>query len=266
MKFSVLMSLYNKELPFNLDACLKSILINSVKPNQIILVYDGYISDELNSVVEKFSNSLPIKIIKLETNHGLGYALNVGMRYCDHDWIFRMDTDDLCTPERFKKQINFINNNQTLSICGGNILEFDESNNKLTKTVPCSYEDIIETLKLRSPFNHMTVAFRKNAVLSVGGYPEILHMEDYYLWIKILAAGFKAKNMSATLVEARAGVSMLQRRRGFSYIRSEYILAKAKVAYKIDTPLYATLAFIIRSIARVLPVFLLSYFYKKYLR
>ena len=63
---------------------------------------------ELESIVTQYSAILPIKIVRLPENVGLGKALNEGMKHCSYDWVFRMDTDDICLPDRFEKQIEFI--------------------------------------------------------------------------------------------------------------------------------------------------------------
>ena len=108
MDFSVLLSLYHKEKPQFLRECLESLKNQTLSATEIIMVFDGTISSELEEVVRQFITILPIKIIRLPQNVGLGKALNEGLKYCSYNWVFRMDTDDICLPERFSKQLAFI--------------------------------------------------------------------------------------------------------------------------------------------------------------
>ncbi len=267
INFSVLMSLYYKETPSNFDICLQSILQQSLTPSEIIIVLDGPLSKELNIYINNLNlnNPILIKLIPIFKNIGLGAALNLGLQHCSNEWIFRMDTDDFCTPDRFKKQLEYINNNADLVLLGSYTEEFDSllSHSIGYRKVPCSHSDIISYIKRRNPFNHMTVAFRKDVIQSVGGYEHHLYMEDYNLWIRVIAAGHQVGNIDEVLVNVRGGDSMIKRRKGLTYIKSELQLAKLKIEKNIDSPLSAYLNFIIRSIPRLLPTYMLSKIYKK---
>lgn len=265
MNFSILISLYNKENPANLHSSLLSIKNNTIHPDQIVIVFDGPINNELSDIVFSFMNLLPIDVVKLPDNVGLGNALNIGLTKCSHNIIFRMDTDDICLPNRFEKQINYIKENPHISLMGSNTEEFSEdmtiSNGY--RNVACEHCDIITLAKKRNPFNHMTIVFKKNAVLAVGGYQHHLYMEDYNLWLRLIAAGYKTHNLQDILVNVRAGSSMVSRRKGLTYIKSEFQLAKLKIKLKIDSPFSATVIFFMRSIPRILPTSILNIIYKK---
>ena len=109
-KFSVLMSVYEKENPKYLDLALKSIERQTVKPSEIILVEDGVIPNRLQEVIlnhkEKFGNGF--KIIYSSINRGLGNALRLGTDYVSTNWIARMDSDDYSVPNRFEQQLDLI--------------------------------------------------------------------------------------------------------------------------------------------------------------
>ncbi|HDS3819188.1 TPA: amylovoran biosynthesis protein AmsE, partial [Morganella morganii subsp. morganii] len=104
--------------------------------------------------------------------------------------------------------------------------------------------------------------FNKKAIESVGGYQHHLYMEDYNLWIRIISSGYKVANLNEILVQVRGGGSMIKRRKGASYIKSEFKLSQLKIQNKIDSPLNSYFVFFIRSIPRLFPTFLLSFFYK----
>ena len=111
----------------------------------------------------EFETKLPLKLVKLPQNRGLGKALNEGLLHCAYDWVFRMDTDDICVPERFEKQVAFIEQHPESIIFGGQIAEFGKNVNDIVayRNVPTSAQEIIKFTQKRCPFNHMTVAYQK---------------------------------------------------------------------------------------------------------
>ena len=101
-KYSVLMSLYIKERPEYLDLAIKSIVEQSLKPDEIVIVKDGKITSELQEILDKYKSIYPelFKIIGYEKNRGLGLALNYGLKHCSNELVARMDTDDISKPDR----------------------------------------------------------------------------------------------------------------------------------------------------------------------
>ncbi|WP_241618939.1 glycosyltransferase, partial [Rosenbergiella epipactidis] len=188
IKFSVLMSLYKNEKSEYLSSCLESLANQTVKPTEIIVVIDGPISEELYKVIKDFKYILPIIIKPLDKNVGLGKALNYGLGFCNYNYIARMDTDDICLPERFEKQLEYMISNPKVSLLGSSIIEFDK-NYEREKNLPVDNVDIIKFAKWKNPFNHMSVFFKKEDVIKLGGYKHHLYMEDYNLWLRIIDAG-----------------------------------------------------------------------------
>lgn len=265
MKFTVLLSLYHKESARYFEQCLKSIRENTAQPDQIVIVYDGPVGNELDDVAKTFLSYLPIEIIKLPHNLGLGKALNHGLKFCKNNYVLRMDTDDVCLPDRFENQIRYLENNPEVVLLGGAINEFDESM-RISQGIRFSvseHDDIKQYSKKRNPFNHMTVAFKKNVIEDIGGYQHHLFMEDYNLWLRVIAAGYLTHNMSEILVNARAGANMVLRRKGIRYIKSEVQLARLKYRLKIDSFAGAVGCALIRIIPRLLPLAALEFVYKK---
>ncbi|MFR3121457.1 MAG: glycosyltransferase [Proteus mirabilis] len=263
-KFSVLMSIYNKEEEKNLLECLDSLKKQLVKPTETIIVYDGPIRKELDDIIEKYSTALNIIKIKLEKNVGLGQALNIGLTHCKNEIIARMDTDDIAIPSRFKIQLSYFSKDPDLAVLGSNIDEFIISTSETTGTrkVPSEYNDIKKYALFKCPLNHMTVMFRKKIVQDVGSYIHHHYMEDYNLWLRILASNHKILNVEQSLVYARVNKNTLLRRRGLSYIKSEYKLAKLKKSLKLQKRVSSILTFILRASPRLLPPFILKLIYK----
>ena len=139
-------------------------------------------------LLDEYKNDYPelFKYVQLEKNVGLGKALEIGINECSYDLIARMDSDDICHPERFEKQINFLKNNPDIKVLGSWIAEFETSPEKIEsiRKVPANYEEIKEYAKTRCPLNHMTVVYWRDAVLDAGNYQTLMWNEDYYLWAK----------------------------------------------------------------------------------
>lgn len=271
MNFSILMSLYHKENPLALEQCFQSIWRDqTVQPSEIILVLDGPIGDELRQCVDKWQHAIGqiLEVVPLEQNVGLGKALNEGLKHCSNEWVFRMDTDDICTPDRFEKQVEFINNNQNVVLFGGQVLEFDNEpkDSQVLKEVPTANEEIRKFALKRCPFNHMTVAYKKSVINELGGYQHHLFMEDYNLWLRVIGSGYTVANLPDIVLYARVGNGMHARRKGLEYIKSEKQLLNLKKQLKLQNPIYANMLFLIRSAFRLLPSTLLGKIYNTFLR
>ncbi|WP_192894326.1 glycosyltransferase family 2 protein [Rodentibacter pneumotropicus] len=266
MKFSVLMSLYIKENPRFLRECFESLAAQTHQADEIVLVFDGAVTEELEAVVSEFEKQLPLKLVKLPQNQGLGNALNEGLKHCSYNWVFRMDTDDICVPERFAKQVAFIEKYPDTIIFGGQIAEFGENVNDIVayRRVPVEAQDIVKFTQKRCPFNHMTVAYQKSAVINCGGYEDL--QEDYYLWIKLVAQGQSVANLPDILVYARVGNGMVGRRRGLNQAKAEWRLFKLKYRLGIQNLASGLFIFILRSASRLLPTSLLKATYNQFLR
>ena len=244
-KFSVCMSVYKNDRPEYVDIAIQSIFIKqTVKPNEIVLVVDGPISMELESLIDNYSTKYSeiFTIIKLEKNQGLGNALRVAVEKVKYDWVARMDSDDIAAPDRFEKQKSFLQANLDVDIVGGQITEFIdvESNIVGLRNVPVLSADINVYIKARCPFNHMTVMFRKDKILAVGNYIDWHYNEDYFLWIRMFLAGCQFANLPETLVNVRVGKEMYQRRGGWKYFLSEAKLQK----YMFDNDIIGVIRFV----------------------
>ena len=220
-KFSVLMSLYIKEKPEYFDQCMQSILNQSAFPDEIVIVLDGPVQDLMYEVLDYYKKNLPdlIHIVSYPENKGLGYALAVGVDACSNELIARMDTDDIARKDRFELQLNEFLKHPELDICGSQIDEFETDPSVIvaSRTVPLSDAEIKEYQKRRDAFNHMTVMYKKSAVLKAGNYRPCPLMEDTYLWVRMIQSGAVCANLPESLVYARIGTDMYERRGGWAY-------------------------------------------------
>ncbi|WP_233218468.1 glycosyltransferase [Photobacterium sp. GB-210] len=260
---SVLISIYYREESDNLDLCLKSLFQQSMKAKEIIIVHDGPLTDDLYECLSYWKVKLPIVEVILEKNVGLGCALNIGLNRCQYDLVARVDTDDINLPNRFEIQYEYMSKNIHIAMCGSHISEFEENPEQIVSMRKVPVGDAIKKFIFkRNPFNHMTVMYRKSAVINSGSYQDLKFMEDYYLWIRMYLKGFELDNLDMVLVNARIGNGMLERRKGFDYYKSE--LRFMKYLLNADVPNKPRIAgrFLIRSHIRLLPKSLLRRVYK----
>lgn len=234
-KFSVLTSVYKNDNPKFVEEALLSIINNSVKPDEIVMTIDGPVSDEIHKVLDAFAKKhSELKLIQLEKNRGLGLALREGLSHCKNELVARMDSDDICDSKRFEKQLRFMEENN-FDISGGFISEFIESPDKpiSTREVPLTQAEISKRIKLRNPFNHVTVIFKKSKVEAAGSYQDMHYVEDYFLWCRMHLAGCSMGNMSDVLTYVRVGEDVYLRRGGLKYFKSQKKLFKFMYEKKI---------------------------------
>jgi glycosyltransferase involved in cell wall biosynthesis len=259
--YSVLMAVYYKEKPENLVASIDSMMNQTLRPSEIIIVKDGPLTPELDDRIEEYIRQYDqlFSIVKIIERKGLGYALKVGIEQCKYELIARMDSDDISLPERCERQINMINGNPNLSIVGSNIAEFNDSTENITayRTVPENHEEIVNFAKKRSPFNHPTVLFKKSAVLECGNYREWPKCQDYDLFVRLLSSGYRGYNLQENLLYMRAD-SLYNKRKS----KSRKSALEAGISKWYDF-LFSVIA---QTILYILPAQLTQGIYYKFLR
>ena len=222
-KFSVLLSIYIKEKPEYARACFESLLCQTIKADEWVIVEDGPLTDELYALLDEYESKYPnlLNRVPLRENRGLGLALNEGVLHCKNELIARMDTDDIAVADRFEKQLEMFERNPQLDICGSHIKEFSTTPETITsiRKVPITDKEIKAYQKRRDSFNHMTVMYKKSAVLNAGNYQHAPLMEDTLLWVNMILSGAYCENIDDYLVFARTGENMFKRRGGYSYLK-----------------------------------------------
>ena len=139
-----------------------------------------------------------------------------------------MDSDDIAYPDRCEKQMAVFNVHPEVSICSGIVEEFttDPNTADAKRVPPETNAEIVEFAKKRNPFNHPCVMYKKSAVEAVGSYQDFYLLEDYYLWLRMLMAGYQGYNIQEPLLHMRAGLDMYLRRAGWKYIKAQTKLFK----------------------------------------
>lgn len=223
-KYSVLISLYIKENPKYLRLAIQSMIDQTVRPDEIVIVKDGRITEELQSVLDEYMSKYPFlfNIVSYEKNQGLGIALNYGLEYSKNELIARMDADDISKPDRCEKQLKMFDEHPDLAIVGSYVDEFYATPDKVTsvRVVPTTHEAIYEFAKRRSAFNHPVVMYKKSAVIGVGGYGDLRRNQDVDLFGRMLFSGYKAANIDESLLWFRSNNELAKRRKSWENTKS----------------------------------------------
>lgn len=267
--FSVLMSLYYKEKPEYVEECFQSLLRQTVQADEWLVVEDGPLTDELYAVLNRYEKEHPglIKRVPLPVNQGLGLALQAGVPACSNEIIARMDTDDIAREDRFEKQLAEFTKDPELDIAGSHIDEFEDTPDTIVakRIVPLTDDEIKKYQRKRDSFNHMTVMYKKKAVLDAGNYQSCPLMEDTYLWVRMMKNGAKCMNIDDSLVYARIGKDMFDRRGGWSYFKKYRTGRKMVYATGYISWLDYVSTIIIQFIVALVPGRLRGWIFKKML-
>ena len=263
--FSVLMSVYSKTNSAYLDEAISSVwTAQELKPSELVIVYDGQVSQSVETVTKKWKKELGTLMVevKIPRNGGLANALNKGLEKCSYELVARMDDDDVSLPSRFLCQIQYMMNHPDVAILGTQVEGCSQnlSNVLVKKKLPTNRKDIVNFSRYRCPFNHPSVMFRKSIIKKMGGYPRI-YPEDYPLWVKIIACGYGVANLPQVLVHMRLEEA-IYRRRGLKFLIGE--LRMFRFMYKIGHLSFPQflLNCIIRSFVRLSPQFIKKKLYE----
>lgn len=217
--FSVLMTVYHKERPEFLEASVDSVIaLQTLKPTELVLVKDGPLTKDLEDSIAALEKRYSIlRVFEIEQNVGQGKASAFGLAKCSHDWVARMDSDDVSVFDRFEKQFEYISENPSTVALGGQMQEFSTNigDSSIIRRVPTSYNEIVEFSKRRNPVNNVTTVFKKSVVEENQIESQLRFAEDYELFVRLLIAGYKIANLEDVLVYARVGDSIAKKRSGF---------------------------------------------------
>lgn len=266
--FSVLMSVYRKENPEFLWQALDSVFDQTAVPTEVVLVEDGPLTDELHALLDDYGNSHPeLKRVPLPENRGLGLALQEGILHCSNELVARMDTDDISVATRFERQLAEFEKNPGIDICGSHIKEFEGTPDHIVaeRRVPLTHDDCKRYQRRRDAFNHVSVMFRKTAVLKAGNYQHCPLMEDTLLWANMFKTGATAMNIDDYLVLVRIGKDMYERRGGMAYFK-KYRKAR-RVIYQTGFISWWDYAYtiVIQFVVAIIPNSLRGFVFKKIL-
>ena len=218
MRFDVICSIYIGTTASELNQMLLSLVNQSYKSFGLIIVIDGPIRNEIPQILAEYQSKLNVHLIERTENRGLAYSLNEAINFSEADYIFRIDTDDRCLPNRLEMQIKHLQVNKDVTLLGAACI-IQGDGDEYTVQYPLTTSDIRRTVSYRNPFCHSSIVVRRQTVVNAGGYPQA-YPEDYLLWIRLICQGEKCANLPNALVVMKQG-SSFHRRRGLLFLRGE---------------------------------------------
>ncbi len=262
-RISVLMGIYN--CADTLPEALDSLYTQTYKDFKIILCDDGS-KDNTYEIAQEYASKYDnIVLIKNDRNRGLNYTLNHCLEYADTELVARMDGDDISKPERFEIQVKFLDEHPEYGVvsCPGSM--FDENGifriNKGNGEVKST--DFIRG----TPIGHAESMSRTEVLKSVGGYTvddNLIRVEDYHLWFKVYAAGYKLYQMPESLYLVRCGAERIARRNWKNRKNEMYV---KHIGYKmIGLPWYYHIFIFEPIVKHILPRFIYEYFHRNMYR
>jgi glycosyltransferase EpsE len=238
-KISILMAVYNAEK--TLDEAVASILAQTYQNWQFIIC-DDCSTDGTYDKLLQYKEQYPDKfvIIKNETNSKLAYSLNHCLQYADGEYIARMDADDISLPERFERQVEYLDAHSDIAVVGTSMIRFDE-NGDFSELLSYQNPDRY-ILKTAVPYFHATIMMRKEAMDIIGGYTVAKRTErgqDLDLWFKFYANELIGANLVECLYKVREDRDAIKRRKlkyDLCFVKTRLIgfkLLKFPFAWKI---------------------------------
>ena len=292
LKISVIMSIYKSDVPEYVRIALDSLLNQTRLPDEIVIVADGPVPAELEQVVKSLTPSPSPKgegnkdgegdlkpetrdlkpivtYLPQEKNGGLGEAMRIAVEAAKYPYLARMDSDDICLPDRFEKQMKCFEEDPELSIVGGMITEFDgvPENIIAERILPLDDAGIKKMMRGRCAVNHVTVIFKKEDLLRSGNYQPFWKQEDHYLWARMMEHGCKFRNIPDIVVNVRSGRDQLARRGGWRFYKSVVRVFWYMYKHKLISFGYFLYICAVRGIVQLLmPNWLRTWVYMKFLR
>lgn len=252
--FSAIGAIYINTKITELDLTIQSLLSQSRPFDEIILYVDGPIVKELDEYITSLPDS--ICILWGQENLGLAHALNCCANSASSDWLVRYDTDDINEVDRLEKIELALNKEKAANLVCSDIAEFDKDPKKIISyRRSSSQEAFLKSIWLKCPINHVSVAIRRDYLIDNGGYP-LKPAEDYHLWLKLYRKDLRILYIPLPLVRVRVDESLLQRRVGLTYVKTEYSILVYKLRYTDMGMGKAVLGFCLRAFPRMLPGFL----------
>ena len=251
-----------------LREAVDSILSQTFTDWELILCEDGS-KDETYAIAQEYRRQYPDRIVLLrnENNMGLNHTLNRCLQAASGEYCARMDGDDLSLPDRFEKQVAFLDAHPEYAIVSTPMIFFDEQGewgrNQMIERP--QRDDFIH----HSPVHcHAPCMIRREAYLAVGGYTEDLRMlrfEDVNLWYKLYAAGYRGYNLSEPLYMMRDGREAAGRRGLRSRMNGVYVTYVGFRLFRYPWYMYrfVVLDFIKHFIKGVMPEKLYLFFHKR---
>ena len=260
-ELSVLVTVYHKIAPADLQASLDSIRAQTVQPAHVVVVEDGPLPPDLRSVLDSVAD---LRRFSLVQNQGSALASQRGLEEIGTPWLARQDADDISLPIRFERQLEAARSLE-VDVLGTAALEFDTDPDHpaAVRALPLDHDAILRYARINNPVNNPTLMARTDAVRRVGGYRHVPFQEDYDLMIRLLGAGYRFHNLSEPLVKFRVTSEQFTRRRSRELTASERTIQRSLIEAGLVSRPRAAANYVARNAYRRLPVGAMSAAYKR---
>jgi glycosyltransferase involved in cell wall biosynthesis len=268
MNISGLLTTHAGDDPLKLQEALQSFLDQSRLPEEVVVVRDNRLPHAHEEVLSWFDSEFENEFLNNKIDdRGRGFARAKGVKVASNDWIAILDSDDISVPSRLAIQESFIENT-CADVCGGYVAEFESNPDEpyTIREVPLSHNEVLQTLRLRCPVNHMTAMFRRDLALQAGNYRNLHYAEDYDLWVRMINEGACVRNIDKVLTKASAGNDLFERRGGVDLLGDEVRLQKQLVESGLISLPRGAANVIMRGTMHVLPSKIKKYIYLNHLR
>lgn len=268
--YTVIMSIYHKVNPEHLRISINSILNQTYKTNEFIIIKDGKLTIEQENILEPIvrDNKNIIKIFEFEENMGAGQAYNKGIEMCTNKWAAIMDSDDFAVENKFEKQMTYLFDHSDIDAIGTNAVEFLDNFENIvsTRIMPESNDEIIKFGHGRCPMIQPTVIFKVDSVKKAGSYQHSPLTEDFDLYIRMIMNNCKFYTYQEVLYYIRTSEDFFKRRGGFKYLKP-ILSFKYKYYKKGYFTFFQFLKTAVSSlIMALLPNSIRTFLYKRFLR
>ena len=265
LQVSVVLNIWGNDNEKSLFRSLQSIRRQTHKPDEVIIVVDGPISDRLRKLIRDFteSDTFFVKQIDLPIATGLWNARNVGLRAAEHELIAVQDADDVMHPDRLGVQLKHFERAE-MDVLGSPVFEFDAINERILGLRMLALNDQLTRKMLwQNVINHSSVMFRKSAVVGVGAYRNVHLAEDYDLWLRLICAGKKVCTTELVLQAFAVDGQLNKRRGGIKFVASEMSLHRLVRSTNAQNIFVSWIRLILRLSYRLGPKFLRSNYRRK---
>ena len=213
-KIAVILPVYYKDRVVFFKTAVESILNQTYKNFDLLIVADGKLSEELYNYLQTIKSS--IKLLEFNENRGLPFVLNDAIDFClnnDYQFIARMDADDVSCLERLEKQLKYLKENLKVEILGTNTEIIDETGNRTGRKIMKEKPDFNDFIK-KCELVHPTVMFRAGFFRKYGKYDtSFKKSQDYELWLRASKAGAVIHNLPKILLKFRYEKALIKRRK-----------------------------------------------------
>lgn len=265
MKLAVIMSLYKSDVLGFLKLATESILNQSYSDFDFYIQYDGTVQEDVNNYLSSIQDER-VHINRRDENKGLAFSLNELLGIVmpkNYEYIARMDADDISMPNRFEKQIAFMDTHPETECLGTWAIEIKSDGSEYyRKQMPETHEGCRNLFMIRDCMIHPTVMFRRSYIEKAGLYSlDTYFGEDTMMWTQGFAAGCKFANVPEYLFKFRLNDEFFDRRRGWKHAKGILTL-RWRVNKMLHYPVKAYLYAIAYAGAKMMPKGMLNLIYK----